>query len=72
MMVVVDEEDLDSCCEIEEIFRLSVRDERLYGSSYTFEYSTEIINNEENGKFAYFRRNIDEPFVYTSTNFKIE
>ena len=57
--LVVDEEDLDSCCEIEEIFRLSVRDERLYGSSYTFEYSTEIINNEENGKLAYFRRNIE-------------
>ena len=29
---------------------------RLAGVDYTFEYKTRLIPNDENGKFAYFKR----------------
>ncbi|MBE5927395.1 MAG: phenylacetate--CoA ligase family protein [Lachnospiraceae bacterium] len=56
IILVVDEEDLDMCDVIESAFKESIMEERLIGAAYTFEYGIELIPNDENGKFAYFKR----------------
>jgi len=47
---------LDMCDVIESAFKESIMEERLIGAAYTFEYGIELIPNDENGKFAYFKR----------------
>ncbi|MBQ4069322.1 MAG: phenylacetate--CoA ligase family protein [Lachnospiraceae bacterium] len=56
IILVVDEDDLDMCDVIERVFKESIMETRLAGVDYTFEYKTRLIPNDENGKFAYFKR----------------
>ena len=54
--LIVDEAELDRCNAISKLFKESVLDERLCDARYIFEYGTELIPNESNGKYAYFKR----------------
>ena len=53
---VIDEDELYMCDMVETTFRESIIEERLIDAVYSFEYMTELIPNDENGKFAYFKR----------------
>ena len=60
IVLVVDEDDLDMSYEIESTFVCSIKEDRLKEAKYIFEYRTEMLPNDRNGKFAYFKRLVKE------------
>ena len=56
IILVIDEEDLDKSYDIENRFKQSIKEVRLLEANYTFSYYTDLIPNEKNGKYAYFKR----------------
>ncbi|MBQ3545605.1 MAG: phenylacetate--CoA ligase family protein [Lachnospiraceae bacterium] len=55
---VVDED--ENLCQLEEIFKESVLEDRLAYAEYEFEYFERLLPDEKTGKLRYFLREMDE------------
>ena len=59
IVLVIDYEDIDRTQNIEEVFTRTIKNIHLKNAQYNFEYLTNLMPNDSNGKFSYFKRMIN-------------